>query len=54
MKGYAYFVSDEQIAVYRALTIEQKLRWLDDSKRTAFALATDSAKASWARLRGGG
>jgi len=51
MKGFFYTVSDEQIAVFRSLDIDARLRWLEDTRRMLYALATPETKANWDRLR---
>jgi hypothetical protein len=52
-RGFAHHHTDEQLAAYRKLTPEQKLRWLHDAWHlTRDALPPDRREA-WQRMRAG-
>jgi hypothetical protein len=53
VRGFAHHHTDAELAAYRRLSPEQKLRWLHDAWRlTADALPREKREA-WARLRAG-
>ena len=39
-KGFHYTVSDEQIAAYRKWTVEEKLRWLEETNKFIYSVQT--------------
>lgn len=51
-RGFTYEVSDEQIDAYRALPIERRIRWIEETARATYALASPEVRARWSRLRG--
>lgn len=51
--GFSYQVSDEQIAAYRALPIDRRVRWVEEHARAMYALASPEVRARWAALRRG-
>lgn len=52
-RGYTYWVSDEQIAAYRSLPIDRRVRWLEETARLTWSLASPEVRARWAALRAG-
>lgn len=52
-EGYTYWVSDEQIATYRALPIDRRIRWVEETARLTYALASPETRERWRALRGG-
>ena len=52
-RGFTYEVSDEQIDAYRALPIERRIRWIEETARATYALASPEVRARWSRLRRG-
>lgn len=51
-EGFFYYVSDEQLRIFRSCSIEQRLQWLDEMQRFTFETAPEYAKKNWQRLRG--
>lgn len=51
--GYTYWVSDEQIATYRALPIDRRVRWVEETARLTWSLASPEVRARWTALRSG-
>jgi hypothetical protein len=51
--GFGYFVSDEQLRAFAALTALQRLQWLDAARRFTLLAQTPETAARHARLRGG-
>jgi hypothetical protein len=52
--GFHYHVSDEQLRVFRSLTPERRLAWLEEMRELTAQLAPAKAKRWWRRLREGG
>ena len=52
-RGFGYWVSDEQLAVFSSLTPDARLRWVDEMRELTCAMAPPEAKAWWRRLRAG-
>ena len=51
--GYGYWVSDEQLAAYAALTPLQRLHWLDEARRFVLIALSPEARERQERLRRG-
>ena len=51
--GYTYWVSDEQLRTFASLSIERRLRWLEELREVTFRLAPPHVRARWDRLRRG-
>ena len=51
--GYGYWVSDEQLAAYGALTPLQRLQWLDEARRFVLLALTPESRERQERLRRG-
>ena len=51
--GYGYWVSDEQLAAYAALTPLQRLQWLDQARRFVLLALTPESRERQERLRKG-
>ena len=51
--GYGYWVSDEQLAAYAALTPLQRLQWLDEARRFVLLALTPESRERQERLRRG-
>jgi hypothetical protein len=51
--GFEYFVSDEQLRAFSALTPLQRLQWLDAARRFTLLAQTPETAARHARLRRG-
>jgi len=49
--GYTYYVSEEQLAQYAALTILERLTWLDQARQFVLLAETEQTAARRARLR---
>jgi len=49
--GYTYWVSEEQLAQYAALTILERLTWLDQARQFVLLAETEQTAARRARLR---
>jgi hypothetical protein len=49
--GYAYYVSEEQLAQYAALTILERLTWLDQARQFVLLAETEETAKRRARLR---
>ena len=52
-RGYAHHHTDEELASYRKLTPEQKLRWLHDAWRLTVDLLPRERREAWMRMRAG-
>lgn len=52
-RGFHYYVSDEQLRVFRSLTPERRLAWLEEMRELTITLAPAKAKRWWRRLRAG-
>ncbi len=52
-RGFTYEVSDEQLRVFRAQSPEERLRWLEQTRETLWAMAPEATKQRWARARRG-
>ena len=51
--GFGYWVSDEQLAAYAALTPLQRLQWLDEARRFVLLALTPESRERQERLRRG-
>lgn len=51
--GYVYYVSDEQMARFAALTPLQRLQWLDEARRFTLMAETPETRQRRERLRRG-
>ena len=51
--GFGYWVSDEDLRAYAALTPLQRLRWLDETRRFLLLALTPEARERQERLRRG-
>jgi hypothetical protein len=51
--GYGYWVSDEQLAAYAALTPLQRLQWLEEARRFVLLALSPEARERQERLRRG-
>ena len=51
--GFGYWVSDEQLASYAALTPLQRLQWLDEARRFLLLALSPEARERQERLRRG-
>jgi hypothetical protein len=51
--GFEYFVSDEQLRAFAALTPLQRLQWLDAARRFTLLAQTPETAARHGRLKGG-
>jgi hypothetical protein len=51
--GFEYFISDEQLRAFAALTPLQRLQWLDAARRFTLLAETPETAARHARLRRG-
>ena len=51
--GFGYWVSDEQLASYAALTPLQRLQWLDEARRFLLLALSAEARERQERLRRG-
>ena len=49
--GYTYWVSDDQLAHYAALSILERLTWLDQARQFVLLAETKQTAARRARLR---
>ena len=49
--GYTYWVSDDQLAHYAALSILERLTWLDQARRFVLLAETEQTAARRAWLR---
>jgi hypothetical protein len=49
--GYTYYVSEEQLAQHAALTILERLTWLDQTRQFVLLAETEQTAARRARLR---
>lgn len=52
-RGFAHHHSDEELRTYRALTAEQKLRWLHDAWRMTMDFLPKKRVAAWQKMRKG-
>jgi hypothetical protein len=52
--GYAYYVSDEQLADYGRLSLLERLTWLDQARQFVLLAETDQIARRRARLRNDG
>ncbi len=52
-RGFAHHHTDEELRAYRALSAEQKLRWLHDAWRLTADLLPPERREAWRRLRAG-
>jgi len=48
----SYRVSDSQVGVYSATSLEERIAWLDDIRETTWQLATPEVRKAWAAARG--
>jgi hypothetical protein len=53
IRGYAHRHTDEELAAYRRLTPEQKLRWLHDAWRLTADFLPRERRDAWQRMRAG-
>lgn len=51
--GFGYWIADEQLKAYRALTPLQRLQWLDETRRFLVLALTEKARVRQERLRNG-
>jgi hypothetical protein len=51
LRGYTYWVSDEQLRTFAALSPARRLRWLEETRELTYRLATPEVRARWQRLR---
>jgi hypothetical protein len=51
--GYWYYVSDEQLAAFAALSDLERLRWIDDARRLTLMARTPETAERQERLRRG-
>jgi len=51
--GFSYWVSDEQLRAYLALSLIDRLKWVDDARRFTLAAQTPDTRARMERLRRG-
>jgi hypothetical protein len=49
--GYTYYVSDEQLAQYAALSMLERLTWLDQARQFVLLAETEQSAARRAELR---
>ena len=49
--GFSYFVSDEQLRAYAALSVEERMQWVEDTRQFTWHTATPETRAAWRRLR---
>ena len=49
--GYTYYVSEEQLAQYAALTILERLTWVDQARQFVLLAETEETAKRRARLR---
>lgn len=52
-RGYTYWVSDEQLRTFAALTPARRLQWLEEMREVTFQIAPQHVRDSWAKLRRG-
>ena len=52
-RGYTYWVSDEQLRTFAALTPARRLQWLEEMREVTFRLAPQHVRDNWAKLRRG-
>ena len=52
-RGYGYRVTDEQILEWMEVSVEEKLRWVEETSRLAWELRTEEAREIAERLRRG-
>ncbi len=52
-RGFAHHHSDEQLAAYRKISAEEKLRWLHDAWRLTADFLPPEKREAWRKLRAG-
>ncbi len=52
-RGFAHHHSDEELRAYRALTVEQKLRWLHEAWRFTVDFLPPERREIYRKLRAG-
>ena len=52
-RGFAHHHSDAELAAYRKLSAEEKLRWLYDAWRFTLDFLPPERREAWRRLRAG-
>ncbi len=52
-RGFAHHHTDEELAAYRKLTPEQKLRWLHDAWRLTVDFLPRERRQAWLKIRAG-
>jgi hypothetical protein len=52
-RGFAHHHTDEELATYRRLTPEQKLRWLHDAWSLTRDALPPERREAWQKLRAG-
>lgn len=53
LRGFAHHHSDEELRAYRALTPEQKLRWLHEAWRLTVDFLPEKRREAHRKLRAG-
>ena len=49
--GFDYFVSDEQLFTYAALSVERRLQWVEETRTFTWHAASPEVRESWRKLR---
>jgi hypothetical protein len=52
-RGFSHHHTDEELAAYRKLTAEQKLRWLYEAWRFTADFLPPGRREAWRKLRAG-
>jgi hypothetical protein len=53
VRGFRHHHTDEELAAYRRLTVEQKLRWLYEAWRFTADFLPAERREAWRRMRAG-
>jgi len=51
--GYEYDVTDEQIRQWEALSVEERLRWLEEANEFLYLAQDEETRAYWHAVRRG-
>lgn len=51
--GFRYYVSDEQLAAFARLTVQQRLEWVEAAREFTYLAQTPETRAMHERLRHG-
>ncbi len=51
LRGFHYYVSDEQLRVFRSRSPSERLRWLDEMREFTIRLAPPRTRRWWRKFR---